>query len=387
MNRKTLRTFSVVALSGALAFGLSSCGGDESDSSSEQMKIALLVGKAGENAVAVDDFANGVQMAVDEINAAGGVLGEQIELQRFAPDVLDPSKTVQAVQRAVGWNPTISMGLEAVPQTRASLGQIALSEAPFIHTSGANLTPDEIEQAGGNLFQLLPSDEHGVILDQAAEFAFNELGGKRVGIIYVDLTLGQEGSKAIENRVKELGGEIVEKRGYSLDDTDLTSQVLAMKRANVDVVVHWGYPNQLAIQLQQFAQNGMSAVPTVSLGIATIVANNKLVDEPLLENLYASTWCNPIGDQPEWSKKYVDKFGDDATAYAAFMYDSVYLAKAAVEEAGTTEPSAVAEALSEVEYTDGVCYQEYKSIGDEQALTNGAIVLGLAGGTPKTLMR
>lgn len=364
---------------------LGSCSrGEEPSDGSGPMKIALLVGKAGESSVAIDDFANGVEMAVEKINAEGGISGKEIELKRFASSVQNLSATVQAVTEAVEWKPTVMLGFEAVTQTKASLNQIAQSPAPFITATAANLTASDIQTGGGNIFQLLPSDEEGVYPDSAAIYTAKNLGAKRVGLLYTDLEFSNRAAGAIEDQLVSLGAEVVLKRSYSVDSTDLTAQVLALKNANIDAVINWGYPNQLALQLQQFAQNDMSSIPTVSSAVGTIVANNTLVDTPLMANLHAAAYCNPSGDQPEWSAEYLKAYGGTATSYAAFMYDAVYFAKAAVEEAGTTDPVEVAEAMRTASYLPGVCQREYKSSGDTHVLSDGAVVVSLADGVSRT---
>jgi len=381
-----------VCLVAMASLALTACSNDDDSPSGgsggdgEPTKLVLLVEKAGESSFAVDDFYNGFTMAVDEINADGGINGVEIETERFPSSVTDPQQAVQALQRAAGADPTVVIGMPALSTVRATLPQVAQLGVPFLHLSYGNLTTEDVESGGGQIFQPLGPDEHGLLPENAATYAVNDLGAKKIGLLYVDLSLGENAKETLTSTVEELGGEVVVERSYAVDATDLTEQVLAMKDAGVDAVIHWGYPNQLAVQLQQFEQNGMTDIPTVGGTASNIVAQNALASVEALKNLYGSVVCNPLGDQPEWSSAYEEEFGVPATANAAFTYDIVHLVKAAVESGGSTEPDAITEALQGIDYTEGVCLSEYTDQGEAHVLSDGGVIAHFGTDIPETVL-
>lgn len=371
------------------ALALSSCGTGESTTSAgkDQAKIVLLIEKAGESAYAVDDFYNGFTMAVEEINAKGGVNGKKLVTERFPSPPTDPQGAVQSVQKAAGADPTVIIGMPAQATIRAALPQIAQTGVPFIHLSYGDLAAKDIEAAGGKLFQPLGPDEHGLLPENAATYAVEKLGAKRIGIMYVDLDLGNHAKAVLKKQIEELGADVVAERSYPVTATDLTQQVLAMKQARVDAVIDWGYPNQIAVQLQQFEQNGLTGVPTVGGTSSDLVAQNKLAGPELLKGLYGSVVCNPAGDHPDWAADYKKEFGVNPAANAAFTYDMVHLAKAAIEKAGSTDPESVTKALKSIKYTDGVCLPEYANHGDANVLSEGGVIAHFGEAVAKTVFQ
>lgn len=371
----------VLAVVGLLsAVGLAACSsGGSSEGGDGQAKIILLAETAGESPLANDEFANGFTMAIDDINASGGINGQKVISDRIPSSPVDPQKAIQAIQKAAGQSPTVMLGMPASSMVRASLPQIARAGAPLIDISAGNLTADEISAGGGSLFQAYGSDTHGLLPENAAKYLVEDLGAKRIGLLYPDLDMGHRVTETLKKAVTEYGAEVVEERSYSATATDLTEQVLAMKKAKVDAVVNWGYPNQIAVQLQQFKQNGMSDIPTIGNQATSIVGNSGLVDAPLLKDLYGSQTCNPAGDSKEWAAKYEERFGRPPHPNDALTYDLVHFAKAAIEAADSTDPKKVAAALKEVTYSDGVCRPEYHS-GEANVLSQGGVVVALAEG-------
>ncbi|HXA61642.1 MAG TPA: ABC transporter substrate-binding protein, partial [Streptosporangiaceae bacterium] len=153
---------------------------------------------------------------------------------------------------------------------------------------------------------------------------------------------------------------------YAPNATDVTPTVLAMKGA--DAVITFAYPVPLAVQLRQFTQNGLN-IPTIGSSSTNIAVQYKMVSGDPLKNVYSVVSCDPTqGSQRQLAKDfgtaYQQKYGTVPTDLAADAYDAVWVAKAAIEKAASTDPAAVNKAMAEVTVTDKVvCSDGYHADG------------------------
>lgn len=348
----------------------------------EPAKLVALVEVEGESPQAVSDPYNGFQMAIDDINAAGGIGGHAVASQRISATVSAAGFTT-AVQKADEAGATAAIGLISTTYTRAALPTIAEAEMPLLSIAPGNMNADEVAQADGWVFQPNVSDSSGAMTDAAAEYAVETLGAKKIGLMHADANFGKAGTASIKAKVEELGAEVIAQRSYAYDATDLTEEVLAMKGA--DVIINWAYPGPLAVQLKTAAQNGLD-IPTIDSVSAALVVSNELVDEKTLSSLYGSSYCNPTR-VADWAQRYEARFGTTPPEVAAAVYDDTMLAAAAIRLAQSTDAGAVKEALKAVTYDEGVCAPHYQLFGDANQMSRSATVMKWVGGRPETVLQ
>lgn len=371
---------------------LSACGsGSDSEGEgggdfplSKPIHITQLVDISGETPFAVDDYNNGMKLAVADINKAGGLGGQKVEFERLrGPN--DPQGSMQAVQKAGETNPDVIIGLNTSTGLRAALPAISEVGVPFLTYAYSGLSADEVKTSGKWLIQpSLPADS-GPLIDNGVAYLKDELGVKKIGVMGVDTELGNVGLKNALKAIKGSGGSVVAERTYKVDANDLTEQVLAMKGS--DAILNIPYPNPLAVQLNQALQNGMD-VPTMSFGSnASIVVNNKLASSAAIAKLYASTTCNPADKSPEWAKRYEAEFGAPPTSGAGESYDATMLAAAAIDQAKSSNPDAIMKAFGSISFTDGVCLPKYEMDGDAQIMGHGGDIVFYGDGVAKTVFQ
>jgi branched-chain amino acid transport system substrate-binding protein len=122
------------------------------------------------------------------------------------------------------------------------------------------------------------------------------------------------------------------------------------------------------VQIKQFAQNGLS-VPLIGSSSTNIAVQYKLVTGDVLKNVYSVVSCDPTsGSKRQFAKDfgvtYQQKYGSVPTDLAADSYDAVWVAKAAIEKAGSTDPAAINAAMAQVSVTDKVvCSSGYQADG------------------------
>jgi ABC-type branched-subunit amino acid transport system substrate-binding protein len=340
------------------------------------LKLAFMWEVKGESPVAVNDFDEGAQLAVKEINAAGGVGGHPIEVVRFPAPPTDPQALSTNFQKAVEAKPDVIIGFPSPDSPVVLHRQIEDAGVPVLTAS----PPDTIRfgAPGGSewVFSMQPSD--GAASKVGADFFVTEKGLKRIAGLYTDLPSYRSQLGAVTARVKELGGEMVLERGDAPTVKDLSEAILSLKDKKAEAVVDFGYPNPLALALQQMAQNGID-IPVLAGGSAGPVANGGLVDKSAMKNFYSVIPCNVTDSSRPKTADYAAAFEKEygrapAVAQAAQTYDAVYLAVQAVKAAGSTDHDAVRKALETGSFEGGACASAYKADG-AHLLSHEAVIV------------
>lgn len=297
--------------------------------------ITLLIGGigalTGDYAVYGEAVRNGAQLAVDEINAAGGVNGLKLALD-FQDSQGKPEPAVSAYGNLIDKGMVISLGGVMSGET-ASIVAEAKDDGIFI------LTPSGSAKAciegNDNAFRLCFNDpQQGTI--SADYIADNELA-KKVAVFYqsdLDYSVGlYETFKAECNK---RGIEIVcEKSFTDSNKTDFSTQINAIKEADADLVFIPLYADAAATFLTQAKAADLSKVFFGCDGIDGILT--KISDKTIVEGLMMLTPFASDSTEPDvvaFVGKYKEKYNADPNQFAADGYDAIYVIKAAIEKAG-----------------------------------------------------
>lgn len=299
--------------------------------------ITLLVGGigalTGDYAVYGTAVKNGAQLAIDEINAAGGVNG-----LKFALDFQDSQGNAEAAVTAYGnlidKGMVISLGGVMSTET-ASIVAAAKDDGIFIITpSGSSKNCIE---GNDNAFRLCFNDPSQGTLS-ANFIADNELA-KKVAVFYqsdLDYSVGLY--ETFKAQCQKRGIEIVvEKTFTNSNKTDFSTQINAIKSSDAELVFIPIYASEAANFLTQ-AKAAELTIPSFGCdGIDGILEKINKNDTYIVEGLMMLT---PFAsdsteeDVVRFVKTYKDKYGADPNQFAADGYDAIYTIKAAIEEAG-----------------------------------------------------
>jgi branched-chain amino acid transport system substrate-binding protein len=329
------------------------------------VKIVMLAEIQGESAIAISDFDNGAKMAVDAINAAGGIGGLPVDYERIAASPLDQAQTNQAYLKALDANPTVLMGLPGGgTQVGFALANINKGKVPILITA---LGDDNVRfgAAQGSEFVWFLNSYTNGIASSGVQFLHEELKANNIALTGTNEGYGSASIAGSKDYMSKNGLKPFSENTYDPTATDLTSQVLALKGA--DAVANWGYPNPLGVMLTQMKQNAID-IPTMGGESPGIVTSYKLAPDDAIGKLYSAALCNPTATDNAGLKAFADayktKYQANAQDFGAFTYDGVYFIKAAVEKAGSADPVKVNEALAQVEVTNGlVCQSKLKADG------------------------
>ena len=322
---------------------LTGCGSNSGSSSKKDADKYYIGGigpTTGATAIYGTAVKNGAQIAVDEINAAGGINGKQIEY-RFEDDQNDAEKAVNAYNTLKDWGMQMLVGTTTTAPCIAVAGKTA-SDNLFQITPSAS-APSVLSSGNGNIFQVCFTDPNQGIAS-AQYIAENKLA-KKIGIIYDSSDVYSSGiEEKFEAEAKTQGLNIVSKAAFTADSkTDFGTQLQKAKDAGADLLFLPIYYQEASIILKQadtmgykpkfFGVDGMDGILTVE-NFDTKLAEDVMLLTPFAADAKDKTVQNFV-------KTYKEKYKDTPNQFAADSYDAVYALKAAIEESkATTDMSA-----------------------------------------------
>ena len=375
--KKFISVMLVAAMAVTALTGCGSNSGSSSKKDADKYYIGGIGPTTGATAIYGTAVKNGAQIAVDEINAAGGINGKQIEY-RFEDDQNDAEKAVNAYNTLKDWGMQMLVGTTTTAPCIAVAGKTA-SDNLFQITPSAS-APSVLSSGNGNIFQVCFTDPNQGIAS-AQYIAENKLA-KKIGIIYDSSDVYSSGiEEKFEAEAKDKGLQIVSKAAFTADSkTDFGTQLQKAKDAGADLLFLPIYYQEASIILKQadtmgykpkfFGVDGMDGILTVE-NFDTKLAEDVMLLTPFAADAKDKTVQNFV-------KTYKEKYKDTPNQFAADTYDVIYAMKAAADAAEITPDMAnedisvaMSEAMLEVELDgltgkatwteDGECDKEPKA--------------------------
>lgn len=338
--KKFISVMLVAAMAVTALTGCGSNSGSSSKKDADKYYIGGIGPTTGATAIYGTAVKNGAQIVVDEINAAGGINGKQIEY-RFEDDQNDAEKAVNAYNTLKDWGMQMLVGTTTTAPCIAVAGKTA-SDNVFQITPSAS-SPDVLSSGNGNVFQVCFTDPNQGVAS-AQYIAENKLATK-IGIIYDSSDVYSSGiEEKFEAEAKTQGLNIVSKAAFTADSkTDFGTQLQKAKDAGADLLFLPIYYQEASIILKQadtmgykpkfFGVDGMDGILTVE-NFDTKLAEDVMLLTPFAADAKDKTVQNFV-------KTYKEKYEDTPNQFAADSYDAVYALKAAIEESkATTDMSA-----------------------------------------------
>ena len=338
--KKFISVMLVAAMAVTALTGCGSNSGSSSKKDADKYYIGGIGPTTGATAIYGTAVKNGAQIAVDEINAAGGINGKQIEY-RFEDDQNDAEKAVNAYNTLKDWGMQMLVGTTTTAPCIAVAGKTA-SDNVFQITPSAS-SPDVLSSGNGNVFQVCFTDPNQGVAS-AQYIAENKLATK-IGIIYDSSDVYSSGiEEKFEAEAKTQGLNIVSKAAFTADSkTDFGTQLQKAKDAGADLLFLPIYYQEASMILKQadtmgykpkfFGVDGMDGILTVE-NFDTKLAEDVMLLTPFAADAKDKTVQNFV-------KTYKEKYKDTPNQFAADSYDAVYALKAAIEESkATTDMSA-----------------------------------------------
>lgn len=315
----------------------------------------ILVGEygslTGSEATFGQSTHNGIMMAMDEVNAGGGVIGKKIKVLT-EDDQSKAEEAANAVQKLISqMNVVAVLGEVASSNSLAAAPICQQNKVPMITPSSTN---PSVTEKGDYIFRLCFLDSYQG--ESMANFISKQLGMKNAALL-IDVKSDYSTGLASFFKAQFLknGGRIVAEQSYAKGDNDFRSQLTKIRGANPQVIFVPGYYNDI----------GQIAIQARDLGMKQPLAGGDGWESPklieiggkALEGCFYSNHYFPGDPSPtvqQFVQKYKDRNGQTPDALAALAYDTALVLADAIKRAGNTEGPALRDAIAATKGFPGV---------------------------------
>lgn len=391
--QKRLILFLVLGLIVSLVVGCSGGGqekgGQSSGDAANEVKIGINYELTGAVASYGASSVDGILMAFDEINAAGGINGMKI-----VPVTVD-NKSEAAEATSLATRLMTQEGVVAClgPATSgnfmATIPVAMGNKIPIISASATadeGVTVDKNGKVNDYVFRLCFNDSfQGVTM---ANFALNNLNAQKAVIIQDKSSDYAEGlAKNFIATFEAAGGTIVAHEGYVAKDKDFNAILTSVKGKEFDVIFLPGYYQEAGLVIKQARDLGINAPILGADGFDSPVLL-ELAGAEALNDVYFSNHYSSIDEDPlvkEFINTYKEKNGKEPNAFNALGYDLGMFIADAIERAGSTDPEAVKNALAETKGFVGVTGTF--DMGEDHNPIKSIVVIGLENGVQATSVK
>jgi len=323
-----------------------------------EVKIATAGPMTGQYAVFGEQMKRGAEMAVKDINARGGVNGEQLVLQ-VGDDACDPKQAVAVANQFVNDEVVFVAGHFC---SGSSIPASAVyNEEGILQISPASTNPKLTEQGFSNVFRTCGRDDVQGIY--AANYVVNNKTGSKVAIIHDKSAYGKGLADEFKKELNKLGVTEVMYEAVTAGDKDFTALITKMKDAGVDLIYHGGYHTEAGLIVRQAREQGFNA---------TLMSGDALVDKQYWEITGPTGEGTLMTFAPDPRKSpaaadVVAKFkaeNYDPEGYTLYTYAAIQAFADAAAKAGSTDPEAVAKALQDGSYETVLGSLSFNEKGD-----------------------
>lgn len=344
------------------------------------IKIGYVENLTGQQATLGQYDLAGVQLAIADVNAAGGVLGQKLELVT-ADTRSETTGAVNALKKILAEDPDIS-ALIVPPYTA-----ITLAMEPIIRDFGVPTftggTNTSITQMGNKwMFRNRPDDS--IVARVMATYAVQDLKAKKIAIFHNNDSFGTGGAKVLESFLKsKFGITPVAISGHNTGDKDFSAQLMTFRMKGVDTILSYSFPIESGLLTRQMRQMGMKVNLVGSPAMAS--ADTLQLTGKASEGVYAVADCVPVTDKhPDkkaaaWAKQYHAKAGVYSD-YGAAYYDTVQLIAEAIRRAKSADREKVRAALHTLKNFDG--YAQTFTVDENGDAVHSATVVQIKNGVP-----
>jgi branched-chain amino acid transport system substrate-binding protein len=333
---------------GALALGIGPV--VASQGADAQVVIGASAPLTGPRALLGRNFRQGVDLAVEEINVAGGVLGKPLQVV-FEDDQGDNpnaalnavNKLMQVTKAPVILGPHYSVAQLATQKTYCNGTTVSITGA-----SGIPVT------AGGCKFVIRVRGNDEVQARALVEYARKELKADKIGVIAVNDDMGRGGVSRINGVLASAGITPVAVESHNAGDKDFSAQLSRMKSAGAALVIMWTHDSEAGLIVRQAKQLGLGikfAGSTSASEPTFIKLAGDAAEGVLSGNDFVPT--NPDPRVQAFVKKYQAKYNMLPEIWASTYYDATHLAAKAITAAGSTDPEKVRAAFATIQH-DGM---------------------------------
>src|SRR5687767_8216981 len=306
-------------------------GGPATAETGDTIRVGVYVDLTGQTSSFGQSTKNGIELAVEEINKAGGVNGKQIQLI-IEDDQGRPEQAKTVVSKLINQDKVQAVLGEVASTNRLAAAPVAQeAKIPMITPSSTN---PKVTEVGDYIFRVCFIDPfQGAVM---AKFAANSLNAKTAAILGdVNSDYSKGLTQFFEEEFNRLGGRVVAKEAYTQTDPDFKGQLTKIRNLNPDVIYVPGYYGQVGIIAKQAREldmnmpllggDGWDSPELWKLGGAAL-------KDTYISNHYSAE--NPAPEIQNFVKAFKAKFGVEPDSLAALAYDAAKVLADAIKRAG-----------------------------------------------------
>ena len=262
----------------------------------------------------------GMELAIEEVNAAGGINGQQLKIE-YEDSQSEPRLAVSALQKLIGKDISLVLASAASSET---LAQAPVAEQNQVVLLASGSAAPKVREAGEYVFRIKVSVDKE--LEGLMNFIQDDLQAETIHILYAQSDYGEGINKFANSIFLDLGGSVLGSDGFDIDDTDFSTALLKVQHNNPDVVVLGGWPRHLGLILKQAEELGIAAqfvAPGGAIGPEIL----EIAGESANGLLYTFEFdvTSEIKETQYFRENYNKKYGRDPELFAAMGYDAVLL--------------------------------------------------------------
>jgi branched-chain amino acid transport system substrate-binding protein len=349
MKKKWAKMFMASTLLAGVLAGCAGAKEDSSGSDSKSIKVGVNLELSGGVASYGESLENGIDIAVDEINKAGGVTGKQLEIIKV-DNKSEAAEATNGIIKLTSQDKVTAIIGAATSGNTVAQAQIA-NDTKTILLTPSGTSPNVTVADNGKLNEFVFRTSYidpfqGIV---AGNFAAKELNLKNAAILADSASDYAKGLAAsFKDTFEKAGGKVVVEEAFVAKDTDFRATLTRIKSKNPEFIFIPGFYEEVGLIVKQARELGI----TVPLMGADGWDSPKLVElagadalnNTFITNHYTSE--DPDENIQKFVTTYKEKFnGESPNAFNALGYDTVYLLADAIERAGSTDTTKIKEAL------------------------------------------
>jgi branched-chain amino acid transport system substrate-binding protein len=297
---------------------------------SKIIKIGAVLPLTGDAAVWGNNTKEGIDLAVEELNKQGGIIGKKLEIVYEDSKAL-PQDGVSAIQKLITIDKVSAVIDNSVSSVCLAMAPIAEQNKVVILSTGS--TAPKVSEAGEYIFRIWNSDAlEGKVM---ADYAFDSLNIKTAAMMFINNDYGVGLQEVFSNEFHKKAGKVLTSESFNQNETNFRTQLTKIKKANPEVIYLVGYPKEIPIVLKQAKE----------LGIKVQILGTVAFEDPQIINVAGAASEGLIYPYPvepdkedmavkEFLDKYKAKYNKEPGITCDVGYDAVNMIAKAIELSG-----------------------------------------------------
>ncbi|WP_290773360.1 ABC transporter substrate-binding protein [Anaerofustis sp.] len=348
--KKTMKKAAALLLASSMLVGFTACGGSGSSDNGDTIKIGVNYELSGDVATYGQSCTKGVEMAINEVNKAGGINGKQVEIVKIDNKSDNNEAMSAATKLASKEGVSVMIGPATSGAFKATISAANQYKVPAITCSGTSddITVNSDGSVQEYIYRLCYTDT--LQGNKMADFATKKLNAKSA-IVLADTSNDYSNglAKAFEAQFKKNGGKVISTETFTAQDKDFAPVLTKIKDKKADMIYLPGYYTECSLIIKQARDLGID-LPILGGDGYDSPTMLETAGKDALKNVYFTNHY-AVDDESEVVQNFVKAYkeqnnDENPGAFETLGYDAGKLACDAIERAGSTDPQKVSEALA-----------------------------------------